>query len=130
MIDWICASSFFVKLHCKSYLTKVLTSHGWIEMTSKQTSTTMACGKISFSDIHSTKGPALIEDQIELAEKMAFKYRTRTGEPLFTAITCRPEIMYAIIKLSQFSQNPHEMNYHAFKHILKYLQDTIDFGIR
>ena len=125
----ICQAKHFVKIHCKSYLTKVLMSHGWMETSSKHTTTPMAYDKKTFELMHTAEGPALIEDQIHLAEKMGFKYRTGIGELLFAGITCRPEIMYAVIKLSQFSQQPAEVHYHAVKHIFKYLRDTIDYGI-
>ena len=125
----ICQARKFVKIHCKSYLTKVLQSNGWMETTSKRITTPMAYDKKAFETLHTAEGPTLIEDQVQLAEEMGFKYRTGIGELLFAGITCRPEIMYAVIKLSQFSQQPAKVHYLAVKHIFKYLRDTIDYGI-
>ena len=60
---------------------------------------------------------------------MGSKFRKGIGELLFAAITCRLEIMYAVIKLSQFSSQSAEIRYQSVKHIFKYLRDTITFGI-
>ena len=37
--------------------------------------------------------------------------------------------MYAIIKLSQFAQQPSEIHYLAVKYGLKYIKDSTDYGI-
>jgi len=60
---------------------------------------------------------------------MGFKYRSGIGGLLFVALMCRPEIMYAVIKLSQFAQQLSELHYQAVKHVFKYLRDTIDYDI-
>lgn len=69
-------------------------------------------------DIHTKDGPKLLEDQAKLLEDqaklsqdMGFRYRSVIGRILFAAITCRPEIMYTVIKLSQFAQNSANMHY-------------------
>jgi len=90
----------------------------------------MAYNKTTFAKIHDIKGPDLIEDQILLTEEMGFKYRSAIGELLFAAIRCRPEIMYTVVKLSQFASQPAKIHCHAVKHVFKYLRDTIDYGIR
>lgn len=57
----------------------------------------------SYTNLHNTKGPDLIEDQIKLAEEIDFKYRSAIGELLFAAITCQPEIMYTVITFGLFA---------------------------
>ena len=52
----------YVKIHCKSYLIKVLQNHGWLETISKKTATPMAYDKTTFSKIHDIKGPGVTED--------------------------------------------------------------------
>ena len=64
----ICQTKHYVKIHCKSYLTRGLQSHGCLETASKKTATPMACDKTAFAKIHDIKGPNLIEDQILLTE--------------------------------------------------------------
>ena len=44
-------------------------------------------------------------------------------------VTCRPDISFPLIKLSQYSINPAQEHYEAVKAIFYYLQCTIDKGI-
>jgi hypothetical protein len=43
--------------------------------------------------------------------------------------TCRPDILYATVRASQYSCTPGALHYHGIKHILKYLNATKDDGI-
>ena len=43
--------------------------------------------------------------------------------------TCRPDIAFASVKLSQANSAPHEHHYHGLKHAIKYLYSTRDDGI-
>ena len=43
--------------------------------------------------------------------------------------TCRPDIGFASVKLSQANSKPHEQHYHGLKHAIKYLYATKDDGI-
>ncbi len=44
-------------------------------------------------------------------------------------VTCRPDISYPCIKLSQFSIAPSQVHYNAVEHIFKYLAGTPDQGV-
>jgi len=48
---------------------------------------------------------------------------------LFAAITCRPDILYAIIKLFQYNTKPARVRYIGAKQVFHYLCDTIDDGL-
>jgi hypothetical protein len=41
----------------------------------------------------------------------------------------RPDLSYAVGAVSRFMQEPHELHWKAAKHILRYVQGTITFGI-
>ena len=43
--------------------------------------------------------------------------------------TCRPDLAYVSVKLSQAYHCPHEHHYHSLRHVLKYLYVTKDDGI-
>jgi hypothetical protein len=43
--------------------------------------------------------------------------------------TCRPDLAYVSVKLSQANHCPHEHHYHGLWHALKYLYTTKDDGI-
>ena len=75
-----------------------------MEFGNQQSSTPMIYDKKYMNKLRETKGSELLEDQIILEDNMGFKYRGGIRELLFAAITCRPKIMYGVIKLSPFSQ--------------------------
>ena len=74
-------------------------------------------------------GPTSPEDKNSLEQRMGFSYRQALGEILYAMITCRPDISFAVIKLSQYSNNPAEEHYQALKNTFRYLRSTIDHGL-
>ena len=77
---------------------------------------------------HAT-GPDDPSHQLKIQREMGFSYRQAIGELLFAAITCRPDILYSVIKLSQYSNRPDKIHYMAVKRVFRYLRDTIDDGL-
>jgi hypothetical protein len=51
------------------------------------------------------------------------------GEILYVLVTCRPDILFATIKLSQYLTRPALIHYEALKEVYRYLQATADDGI-
>ena len=51
------------------------------------------------------------------------------GSNMYTMLQTRPDIAYAIAKLSQFSSNPTEQHHQALKRVLRYLKGTKDLGL-
>jgi hypothetical protein len=64
--------------------------------------------------------------QEKLAKEMGFGYQLGIGELIYAMVTCRLDISYAVVQCTQSSICPHEIHYHAVKHILKYLYLTKD----
>ena len=60
---------------------------------------------------------------------MCFNYRQAIGELIFLMVTCRPDISFPLIKLSQYSNKPAKVHYKAVKQIFLYIQSTPDEGI-
>jgi hypothetical protein len=58
-----------------------------------------------------------------------FNYRQAIGEAIYSMTVARPDITYAIIKLSQYSNNPAKIHYQAVRHLFKYLALTKSRGI-
>ena len=120
----------FIKVSCKTYISKILKGHGWENLQhSATTSTPMRSDSKYIHDIETTKGPVNTEDQKILATEMKFSYRQAIGELLFAAITCRPDILYPVIKLSQYSNSPAKIHFIAVKNIFRYLRATVDEGL-
>ena len=80
-------------------------------------------------NLETAKAPTTTDEAIQLQKKHGFNYRQAIGELLYAMVTCRPDIAYPTIKLSQYSTNPAEAHYEAVKDIFYYLQDTVDKGI-
>ena len=58
------------------------------------------------------------------------KYQSRIGGLLYLAIMTRPDILYAVITLSQYTQAPTEQNLLATNRILRYVAGTIDLTMQ
>jgi hypothetical protein len=48
---------------------------------------------------------------------------------IWAVTTCRPDLSYASVKLSQTNSNPHELHFHGLKHALKFLYTSHDDGL-
>ena len=80
--------------------------------------------------LENTTGPTTTpDDQQALEDRMGFSYCQALGEILYAIITCRPDLSFAIIKLSQYSINPAEVHNQALKNAFRYLRTTIDHGL-
>jgi hypothetical protein len=51
------------------------------------------------------------------------------GSLLYLAVYSRPDILYAVVKLSQFCTNPSAVHLAAVKRIFRYLRSFPDLGI-
>ncbi|KAG8857356.1 hypothetical protein FRB96_005843 [Tulasnella sp. 330] len=56
-------------------------------------------------------------------------YAQAIGSLLYLAIATRPDIAYAVHKLSQYSQDPGDSHWTGIKRILRYLKGTADYGL-
>lgn len=57
-------------------------------------------------------------------------YRQIIGGLMYLSIMTRPDITFAVNKLSQFLANPSKDHWRAAKHVLAYLKGTTELGIR
>ena len=71
--------------------------------------------------LENTEGPTDPNERIQLQKTMKFSYCQTIGELIFAAISYHPDILYAVIKLSQYSNNLHQDHYIAVKRIYRYL---------
>lgn len=69
------------------------------------------------------------DNQVELEKKMQLSYRSGVGELIYALVTCRPDISHAVVRCAQNCICPHEIHYHAVKHVLKYLFLTKSDGL-
>ena len=69
------------------------------------------------------------ETECHALEKAHFRYRGAIGELIWAMITCRPELSFPVVKLSQFSTSASALHYTAVKRVFRYLSGTIDHGL-
>ena len=121
----------YVKLSNQTYINKIVSKHPWIK---------------DMTPLHATKPIPINPDpkfqrQLELCEpaspaelqqlerKYKFKYRQAIGEMIYAMVTCRPDLSYTIIKLSQYSTRPAETHFKAVQQVYQYLYQTKNDGI-
>ena len=79
--------------------------------------------------LESSEGPTTDRDKKLLQQEMGFNYRQAIGELIYMMVTCRPDISFPLIKLSQYNNNPSKVHYEAVKHLFKYFKATIKDGL-
>ena len=85
--------------------------------------------KSKIKEIDTTTGPTDPEEHKKLEKEMGFKYRACTGELIFAMVTCRPDISFAVLKLTQYNHCPAKCHYEAIIRIYQYLHATMNQGI-
>jgi hypothetical protein len=121
----------FIKLNNPTYLKKIIDEHKWMidETKISNMPIPMPEDKKYMDRIENAIAPTNENDRTKLQLKMNFNYRQAIGELIYAMVTCRPDISYPLIKLSQYSQNPAEVHYEAVIQIFRYLHATIDDGL-
>ena len=61
--------------------------------------------------------------------KREVPYREAVGSLIFAAIVTRPDIAYAVGVESRFLDKHEDSHWNAVKRIIRYLKNTIDYGI-
>lgn len=121
----------YIKLSCESYIDKISARHldRWMRA--------FTVPPLNPTPLPTTSGFAksflaatgTVDDQKVLEQRMKISYRSGVGELIYALVTCRPDISHAVVRCAQNCINPHEIHYHAVKHILKYLYLTKSDGI-
>ena len=120
----------YIKLHNSDYVRKIIKKHNWDKETpAPNDPVPMRYDSTYLHQLETTIGPTDPKSRNELEERMKFSYRQALGEILFAMITCRPDISFATIKLSQYANSPAEIHYTALKNVFRYLRNTVDDGL-
>ena len=69
-------------------------------------------------------------NQEEASEMYNVPYREAIGSLMHLAVNTRPDILFAVTKLSQYNVNPVRQHWGQVKHVLRYLSKTMDYGIK
>ena len=121
----------FIKLHSATYINKIIDQHQWL----KDDNTPMHRFPLPMNPDNSyqhkleTATPLSPKEKSQLEQKLQFTYRQGVGEIIYAMITTRPDISYAIIKLSQYATRPAKIHYEALLQLYRYLKATKHDGI-
>ena len=120
----------YVKIYNRVYINKILQRHSWInqekplaEFPIPMQTDSRYQRQLENADIPTPKEIAKLE------REYGFGYRQGIGELIYALTTCRPDISYPVIKLSQYSIRPNRIHFEAVKLIYRYLHATKDEGI-
>ena len=80
--------------------------------------------KTPFSD--TTQLHKRLDDEEPADERL---YREMIGSIGFLPMYTRPDLAFAVSKLSQYLSNPSILHFQAAKHVLRYIKGTIDYGL-
>ena len=119
----------FVKVYCETYLNKILQTKSFPLIPTSHKLLPMSSQNSDIKELETTTGPKEKEDQILLQTTNGFKYRTTTGELIFALVTCRADIAFPVMKLTQYNNDPAQCHFSAIQQVYKYLQHTKSEGL-
>ena len=119
----------YIKVYCSRYMNKILEGHGWLHNSHSSTRTPMTSDPETIQQLAHSSGLIDVQKAASLQKEMGFKYCQCIGKLMFAVVTCRPDILFAVIYLSQYSCSPAKCHYSAVKRIYRYLRCTINDGI-
>ena len=126
----IVQSRHYNKIHCGTYINKIVAAHGWENTAlTREVHTPMRSDSAYQTSLETAVRPLTSDKAHEIASNMGFSYRQAIGELIFAAVTCRIDILYAVIKLSQYSSSPAAVHFTAVKNIFRYLRTHPDKGL-
>ena len=121
-------SSDYIRLHCEDYIDRLLARHGW--STPTVTPPREPMNVITYKAVDDDIGPPEHSPEAnDIAMQLGFSYRQLLGELMYAYVVCRPDIGFALSKLSQYSTHPGIIHYQALKHVALYLRGTKAWGI-
>jgi hypothetical protein len=106
----------FIALEQKDYLMTVLKRFGM--QNSKSANTPLPSGYVPTPN----DGP--------IDEKLRNRYQQLIGSLLYLMLGTRPDIAFAVTKMSQFSANPTEEHFNKALYICRYLVGTADYDLQ
>ena len=114
------------------YIDRIISNHPWLQDINppRQFQPIPIPGDTAYCRaLDTAETPETPELAAPLSASAGFSYRQAVGELIWAMVTCRPDISFPVIKVSQFAANPGEQHYEAVREIFRYLQATRDYGL-
>jgi hypothetical protein len=121
----ILQTRYYIKINLKTFINKIFEPSlaTWMKTAypSPARSTPLPSDPTWLKKFNVAVGDPDTKIQAQLAKTMQLNYRSGVGELIWAMTTCRPDLSYASVKLSQSNSCPHELHFHGLKHALKFL---------
>ena len=128
----ITQSEFFIKISNETYINKILKDKQWLNASIPGMYSPQYTPMHHDPEFNKTieEAEPIPNDELKLVEKeFGFSYKQGIGELIYALVTCRPDISFPLIKLSQYSSKPARIHFDAVKGLYQYLKDTKSEGI-
>jgi hypothetical protein len=124
---------YYFKINCHTYISKFCEKYldswlGKVPLTANRP-TPLPTDPTWLKKFNAAVCSTDASDQAKLTTKMQIKYRAGVGELIWAMTTCRPDVAFTSVKLSQSNSSPAEHHYHGLKHAIRYIYITRDDGI-
>ena len=120
----------YVKLYNETYIEKIISSHPWLQQNHHTTTFPIPMqADAEYRHKLENATPATPQERQKLEQEFKFKYRQGVGELLYAMVTCRPDIAFPVVKLSQYSVAPSRIHFEAIKQLYIYIKQTKQDGI-
>lgn len=123
----------YIKVDCHTYIDKFCAKYlnTWMHKVplSKTRPTPLPSDADWLQNFNMAVGSDNPKDLAALETSMHIKYRGGVGKLIWAMTTCRPDISFTSVKLSQSNSRPAEIHYHGLKHAIRYLYITRTDGL-
>jgi hypothetical protein len=124
---------YYIKLNLTTYVNKIFEPYlaTWMKTAypTPTCSTPLPTDPAWLKKFNAAIGDPDKTAQAKLAKSMHLNYRSGVGKLIWAMTTCRPDLSFASVKLSQSNSCPHELHFHGLKHALKFLYTSCDDGL-
>jgi len=122
----------YIKLSCKTYIDRLLQTHGWEKTGTRESDRydAVPLSSDAAKQLDEIVGPSEgTKEHRDLEKKVGYSFRQVLGELIYAYVVCRLDIGFAVAKLAQHSQAPAEIHYKGLKDVIRYLRRTKDWGL-
>ena len=120
----------YIKAYNCTYIDKLCAHHDWIKRDTPAGEFPVPMkADPDYQRRLETSEPLTPDMLAKVEKKFGFTYRQAVGEQLYALVTCRPDISFAVTKLSQYSTRPSRTHFEAVKDVYRYLYATRNEGI-
>ncbi len=123
----------YIKINCHTYINKFCAKYldSWLHTipTTANQPTPLPTISTWLKKFNAAVGPKNPQAQYKLKALMQIKYCGGVGKLIWAMTTCRPDLAYTAVKLSQSNSCPAEHHYHGLKQAIRYLYATRLDGI-